>query len=91
MEEVIKDAASALAASDDLRILFVQVGNDASASRWLRGLDQALDCKFNVVDIAHSEELLETGIPFGLWVSRSIMADVLVAESQPPRPASAGY
>ena len=82
MEEVIKDASNTLAASDDLRILFVQVGTDPSASRWLSGLDQTLDCKFDVVDIAHSQELLETDIPFGFWVSRSIMADAVGGESQ---------
>lgn len=108
VEKVIQAAANGLSAPDDLRILFIQVGTDASAMRWLRSIDSGgggggavrnggddeLPCKFRIVDTAHTEDLLATGIPFAKWVSRAIFADVLVGsatEAGDKRPSTVGF
>lgn len=50
--KVIKDAANRQTADDDLTILFVQVGYDGSATRYLQSLDDQLTgCKFDIVDV----------------------------------------
>jgi Mg-chelatase subunit ChlD len=51
VELVIKNQANSQAADEDLTILFVQVGDDASATRFLQGLDDNLKgAKFDIVD-----------------------------------------
>ena len=83
VEVVIQMAADALVNPDDLRIVFVQVGNDPSATRWLSNLDDNLDCKFDIVDVITSEQLLRTGVPFAQWVARSVMPDLLLSHMRP--------
>ena len=49
--KVIVDASHKQESDDALTILFVQVGDDASASAYLRSLDDDLDdAKFDIVD-----------------------------------------
>jgi hypothetical protein len=78
VEEEIRRASNSLIEHDDLRILFVQIGTDKGAQRWLEALDQNLECKADIVDTMGFGELRRTGIPFAQWVARSIMADVLM-------------
>ena len=78
VEEEIQRASNSLIEHDDLRILFVQIGTDKGAQRWLEALDQNLECKADIVDTMGFGELRRTGIPFAQWVARSIMADVLM-------------
>jgi Mg-chelatase subunit ChlD len=77
VEVLIQNAANALVNSDDLRIVFVQVGNDASAARWLSNLDSDLKCKFDIVDTISSDQLVRKGVPFAQWVARSVMPDLM--------------
>lgn len=54
---VIRDASNKIAADDELTFLFVQVGNDASASAYLRKLDDDLvGSKFDIVDAKTIDE-----------------------------------
>lgn len=54
---VIREASNKQANDDDLTILFVQVGKDAGAAAYLRGLDDNLKgCKFDIVDAKTMEE-----------------------------------
>jgi Mg-chelatase subunit ChlD len=51
VELVIKNQANSQAADEDLTILFVQVGDDAGATAFLKGLDDNLKgAKFDIVD-----------------------------------------
>jgi len=59
-----------------------QVGNDASASRWLGELEdpQRLDCQFDIVDTITSAQLARAGLPFAQWVARSVMPELLTTQ-----------
>lgn len=49
---VIREAANKQETDDALTILFVQVGNDAAATAYLKKLDDQLTgCKFDIVDV----------------------------------------
>ena len=49
---VIREAANKQETDDALTILFVQVGNDAAATAYLKKLDDQLaGCKFDIVDV----------------------------------------
>lgn len=55
--KVIRDAANGLTTDDELTILFVQVGRDAGATNYLRGLDDNLKgAKFDIVDAKTQDE-----------------------------------
>lgn len=55
--KVIRDASKKQETDDALTILFVQVGYDADASRYLKMLDDDLKgCKFDIVDAKTIEE-----------------------------------
>ena len=55
--KVIRDAANKQETDDALTILFVQVGSDAAATRYLRSLDDDLKgAKFDIVDAKTVEE-----------------------------------
>ena len=71
--QVIQAASDGLVNPDDLRIVFVQVGNDPSATRWLSNLDDRLDCQFDIVDVITTDQLGASGLPFAHWVARSVM------------------
>lgn len=62
--EVIRKASHAQATDDALTILFVQVGDDAQATKYLESLDNDLSgCKFDIVDaktIAQAEAFATT-------------------------------
>ena len=62
--KVIRDASNKQASDDALTILFVQVGDDASATAYLKGLDDNLKgCKFDIVDaktLAEAEQFAST-------------------------------
>ena len=54
---IIRDQANKLAADDECTILFVQVGYDADATRYLKKLDDELTgCKFDIVDAKTIDE-----------------------------------
>jgi Mg-chelatase subunit ChlD len=61
---VIREASNKQATDDALTILFVQVGDDAGASAYLKGLDDNLKgCKFDIVDaktLAEAEQFAST-------------------------------
>lgn len=55
--KVIRDAANRQETDDALTILFVQVGYDVDASRYLKSLDEDLKgCKFDIVDAKTIDE-----------------------------------
>lgn len=62
--EVIRKASHTQESDDSLTILFIQVGDDASASKYLSGLDDDLKgCKFDIVDaktVAQAEAFATT-------------------------------
>lgn len=49
-ERVITDAANALEKDEALTFLFVQIGDDAGASKYLDHLDDGITAKFDIVD-----------------------------------------
>ena len=52
VESVIRQAANAQTNDADLTFLFIQVGDDQSATRWLQSLDDQLTgVKFDIVDV----------------------------------------
>lgn len=57
VEDIIRDAAGKLETDDALTILFIQVGRDASATAYLRKLDDGIKgIKFDIVDVKTIEE-----------------------------------
>lgn len=55
--KVIRDASNKQETDDALTILFVQVGRDAGATKYLRSLDDDLKgCKFDIVDAKTMDE-----------------------------------
>ena len=55
--EVIKRAANQLSKDDELTFLFIQVGDDAAATKYLKSLDDDLKgAKFDIVDAKTIEE-----------------------------------
>jgi Mg-chelatase subunit ChlD len=55
--KVIRDASQRQETDDALTILFVQVGDDAGAATYLKGLDDNLKgCKFDIVDAKTLQE-----------------------------------
>lgn len=55
--QVIRKAANSIETDDALTILFVQVGRDASATAYLKKLDDDLTgCKFDIVDAKTMDE-----------------------------------
>lgn len=55
--KVIRDASNKQETDDALTILFVQVGKDAGAAAYLKGLDDNLKgCKFDICDAVTMEE-----------------------------------
>lgn len=53
---VIIDAAKQVTTDDQLTFLFIQIGNDPAATRYLRLLDDGLGTKFDIVDTVTNEE-----------------------------------
>lgn len=56
--KVIRDASNKLESDDELTFLFVQIGSDAGATRYLKALDDDLKgCKFDIVDAKTMDEV----------------------------------
>jgi Mg-chelatase subunit ChlD len=55
-KNVIRRAANGLESDDDLTFLFVQVGRDPGATRFLKTLDDGLNTKFDIVDAKTMDE-----------------------------------
>lgn len=56
VEKAIKDAAGKLDDASGIRVLFLQVGDDASAASWLGELDNLSGAKFDIVNtISHKD------------------------------------
>lgn len=56
VKRVIRDAAAKQNSDEDLTILFVQVGTDPGAARFLQTLDDGLNAKFDIVDAKSQAE-----------------------------------
>jgi len=70
--QTIKDAANMLQRDEDLSITFVQIGNDAEATKYLIHLDDTLSgAKFDIVDRVTSQEM--QGMSFSQLVAKSIL------------------
>jgi Mg-chelatase subunit ChlD len=55
--KLIKDKTNKMDADDECTILFIQVGDDSSATQYLRGLDDNLKgAKFDIVDVKTQAE-----------------------------------
>jgi len=72
VEDAIVEAVTATKFDDDLRVVFVQVGTDAGASRWLSALDAALQCPPGVVQATTAEQLAESGLSLAQWVAQVV-------------------
>ena len=70
VEDVIKKAANRLMRDEDLSVTFVQIGNDQSATKFLKKLDDDLECKFDIVDTVTVEEM--EGMSFEALIEKSI-------------------
>ena len=74
VEKVLVDTSEATEYSDDLRVVFVQVGSDAGASRWLSTLDERLGCPVGVVNTATTAQLQDSGLSAPEWVDKVVFA-----------------
>lgn len=60
VESIIRKAANAQESDDALTFLFIQVGFDAQATRWLKALDDSLTgVRFDIVDVKTIKEVEE--------------------------------
>ena len=75
VEKLLVNASEATEYSDDLRVVFVQVGFDAEASRWLSTLDARLGCPEGVVNTATTAHLQDSGLSMSEWVDQYVLAD----------------
>jgi len=75
VEKVLLNASEATEYSDDLRVVFVQVGFDAEASRWLSTLDARLGCPDGVVNTATTAHLQDSGLSMSEWVDQFVLVD----------------
>ena len=57
VEEVIKEAASIQESDDSLTLLFIQVGDDVNATKFLKYLDDNISSKFDIVDTYPIQEV----------------------------------
>jgi uncharacterized protein YegL len=60
---IIRATQQYMQADEDLSITFVQIGNDAGASRWLNELDEGLQkrgARFDCVDVMGYEDMKGT-------------------------------
>jgi Mg-chelatase subunit ChlD len=72
VEDAIVGAAMATTYDDDLKVVFVQVGNDAGARKWLAALDATLQCPAGVVHATTSEDLEGSGLTLAQWVAKVV-------------------
>ena len=71
VERVIKRAAGSLELDAELSVSFIQIGNDAGATKYLKYLDDDLsDAKFDIVDTLTAKET--KSISFNELIARSI-------------------
>jgi hypothetical protein len=75
VEQVLVDASEATEFDDDLRVVFVQVGTDAQASKWLNTLDERLGCPAGVVNATTTAELHDSTLTVAQWVAQVVVAD----------------
>jgi hypothetical protein len=59
--DVLRDAANRISHSAQLSVTFVQIGDDAEATAYLKWLDNDLKAKFDVVDSLKDEDLKKAG------------------------------
>jgi len=64
VEQTIVEASFDLAHPADLKIVLVQVGADAAASQWLKGMKGRLQCKHDILETVTSDQLREMGVQF---------------------------
>jgi hypothetical protein len=78
IERICFKAAENMEREDELRILFVHVGTDYQAMKWLTTLkSKSSNCSVDIIEIVSSKKLLKQGIPFAQWVSRNVMPELL--------------
>jgi len=70
VEQTIIHAANMIGADVELSVSFIQIGDDVTATRYLKRLDDDLVCKFDIVDTMPAEEM--KGISFNELIQRSI-------------------
>eukprot|EP00755_Sulcionema_specki_P035140 Sspe_Gene.104325::Locus_80397_Transcript_1_1_Confidence_1.000_Length_1227::g.104325::m.104325 len=61
--KAIESAASKLDKQEDLSVTFIQIGDDPTASQFLKKLDDELDCKYDIVDTL-KDDCLQNGLTF---------------------------
>ncbi|MDE3023363.1 MAG: VWA domain-containing protein [Pseudomonadota bacterium] len=57
VKTVIEKFSNTLRNDDDFGILFLQIGNDPEARKFLKELDDGLKCKFDIVNTKTTDEL----------------------------------
>ena len=67
----IQNASNAIARDEDLSITFIQIGDDPYAEKFLKRLDDELDCKFDIVDTL-KDDLLQRGLSFEELIRLSV-------------------
>jgi len=68
--KAIQNISNELPYDSALSITFVQIGRDKYATRFLKQLDDQLECKFDIVDTLTSEEM--QGMDFDKMIQKSI-------------------
>eukprot|EP00027_Filamoeba_sp_ATCC50430_P008203 CAMPEP_0168558438 /NCGR_PEP_ID=MMETSP0413-20121227/9974_1 /TAXON_ID=136452 /ORGANISM="Filamoeba nolandi, Strain NC-AS-23-1" /LENGTH=336 /DNA_ID=CAMNT_0008589567 /DNA_START=104 /DNA_END=1114 /DNA_ORIENTATION=+ len=70
VKQILRNAAQTLTHDEDLSVTFIQIGNDSSATHFLKDLDDSLDAKFDIVDTVTIGEM--EGMSFEELVAKSI-------------------
>jgi len=60
--DVLRGAADKLSAKNELSVSFIQIGDDAAATQFLKWLDDSLNAKFDIVDTMKDEDLAKMGV-----------------------------
>jgi len=73
VESLLEQKAQGLKFDDDLRVVFVQVGHDVGATRWLSSLVDRLDIPAGVVTSTTAAELAASGLGLAQFVTKSVL------------------
>jgi hypothetical protein len=60
--DILRAAADKLADKSELSVSFIQIGDDAAATQFLKWLDDSLKAKFDIVDTMKDEDLAKMGV-----------------------------
>eukprot|EP01060_Flectonema_neradi_P039462 TRINITY_DN8708_c0_g2_i4.p1 TRINITY_DN8708_c0_g2~~TRINITY_DN8708_c0_g2_i4.p1 ORF type:complete len:279 (+),score=49.91 TRINITY_DN8708_c0_g2_i4:67-903(+) len=69
--DVIERAANRVHSQEELSVTFIQIGDDDGAQRFLKRLDDELNCKYDIVDTL-KDDCLQNGLSFEELIHLSV-------------------